>query len=177
MKLRSLLLAGAATVLLPVGGFVLMQSVLHTAAFAQSPAPTEQNAPKRGMRDKKGWGNQWQEQLNLSADQKAKIKTIHDQEKSSSQSLRQQIKAAAEKEQSLMAGTASDDQLRQQHREMQTLHQQMETQRFETMLKIRAVLTPEQRTKAAQFQKEHRGHHRGGPGEQAQRMMRSNPEF
>jgi periplasmic protein CpxP/Spy len=177
MKLRSLLLASAAAVLLPVGGFVLTQSVLHTAAFAQSPAPTEQNEPKRGMRDKKGWGDKWQEQLNLSADQKAKVKTIRDQEKSSSESLRQQIKAAAEKERSLMAGTASDDQIRQQHRETQALHQQMETQRFETMLKIRAVLTPEQRTKAAQFQKEHRGHRRGGPGEQSQGMMRGNPEL
>jgi periplasmic protein CpxP/Spy len=171
MKLRSLLLAGAASVLIPVGGVVLTQSVLHTAAIAQStPATGDQARPIRG---KGGWGDKWQEQLNLSAAQKAQIQQIRDQEKTSSQSLRQQMKAAFEKQQSLMTGNASDDQLRQQHREVQALRQQAEDRRFDTMLKIRQVLTPEQRTKAAQLMKDHHGRRHGGRGgdKEARGMM------
>jgi periplasmic protein CpxP/Spy len=170
MKLRSLLLAGAAAVLVPVGGVVLTQSVLHTSAIAQStPATGDNSEPARGDRGKRGWGKQWQEQLNLSADQKAQIKQIRDQAKSDSQGLRQQMRAAFEKQQSLMAGNASDDQIRQQHREVQALRQQAEERRFDTMLKIRQVLTPEQRTKAAQLMKENRGRHHGGRGDKQAR--------
>jgi periplasmic protein CpxP/Spy len=172
MKLRSLLLAGAASVLIPVGGVVLTQSVLHTAAIAQStPAAGDQGKPERGDRGKGGWGDKWQEQLNLSADQKAQIKQIRDQEKSSSVALRQQMKAAFEKQQSLMTGNASDDQIRQQHKEMQALRQQVEDRRFDSMLKIRQVLTPEQRVKAAQLMKDHHGRRRGGHGDKEARGM------
>ena len=171
MKLRSLLLAGAASVLIPVGGVVLTQSVLHTTAIAQStPSTSDQSKPSRG---KGGWGDKWQEQLNLSADQKAQIQQIRDQEKTASQSQRQQMKAAYEKHQSLMAGNASDDQIRQQYREVQALRQQAQDRRFDTMLKIRQVLTPEQRTKAAQLKKDHQGRRHGGWGgkKEARGMM------
>lgn len=164
MKLRSLLLAGAASVLIPVGGVVMTQSILHTAAIAQSttPAAGDQGKPERGDRGKGGWGDKWQEQLNLSTDQKAQIKQIRDQQKTSSEGLRQQMKAAFDKQESLMTGSASDDQLRQQHRDIQALRQQAEDRRFDTMLKIRQVLTPEQRTKAAQLMKDHHGRRHGG---------------
>ncbi len=175
MKLRSLLMAGAAAVLIPVGGVVLTQSVMHTAALAQSTPAAEQKAPgDRGKRG--GWGDKWQEQLNLSADQKAQIKQIRDQERSSSEGLRQQMKAAAEKQKSLMTGNATDDQLRQQYREIQALRQQLGERRFDTKLKIRQVLTPEQRVKAAQLMQEHRGRggRHGGPGgKQSMGMMRN----
>jgi len=51
--------------------------------------------------------------------------------------------------------------LRQQHQEVQGLRNQLDNQRFETMLEIRQVLTPEQRTKMAELM-EKRGHHHGG---------------
>jgi periplasmic protein CpxP/Spy len=186
MKLRALLMAGAASVLIPVGGFVMTQSVMHTAALAQStPATGDQNAPASGDRGRKGWGNKgwgdkWQEQLNLSTDQKAQIKQIRDQERSASEGLRQQMKAAAEKQKSLMTGNATDDQLRQQHREIQALRQQVSERRFDTMLKIRQVLTPEQRVKAAQLMQERRGHgrrHGGSGGKQARGMMPDSSGF
>jgi periplasmic protein CpxP/Spy len=179
MKLRSLLVAGGAAVLLPIGGFVLTQSVLHTSVLAQSPAAGDRNEsrPGPGSPGRKGWGDKWQEQLNLSADQKAQIQKIREQEKSASEGLRQQMRTAMEKQKSLMTGNASDEQLRQQHQEMQTLRQQAETRRFETMLQIRKILTPEQRAKAAQLMQEHRGGHRHrGGGKQARGMM-NGPEF
>jgi len=51
--------------------------------------------------------------------------------------------------------------LRQQHQEVQGLRNQLDNQRFETMLETRQVLTPEQRTKMAELM-EKRGHHHGG---------------
>jgi periplasmic protein CpxP/Spy len=180
MKLRSLLLAGGASVLLPIGGFMLTQSVLHTSVLAQSPAAGDQNEskPGPGSPGRKSWGDKWQEQLNLSADQKSQIQKIRDQEKSSSEGLRQQMRTAMEKQKLLMTGNASDDELRQQHREMQALRQQADTRRFETKLQIRNILTPEQRTKAAQLMQEYRGGrgHRGGD-RQARGMTMGGPEF
>jgi periplasmic protein CpxP/Spy len=178
MKLRSVMLAGGAAVLLPLGGFMLTQSALHVAAMAQSPGAVDQNEPKPGSFDKKGRGDKWQEQLNLSADQKVQIQKIREQQRTSSEGLREQMKAAFEKQKSLMTGNASDDQLRQQHQTMQALRQQAETRRFETMLQIRKVLTPEQRTKAAQLIQEHRGGHRHRGGDrQARGMIMNGPEF
>jgi hypothetical protein len=49
MKLRSVMLAGGAAVLLPLGGFMLTQSALHVAAMAQSPGAVDQNEPKPGQ--------------------------------------------------------------------------------------------------------------------------------
>jgi periplasmic protein CpxP/Spy len=171
MKLRSLLLAGAAAALIPAGGVALTQSVLHTAAIAQStPATEDQDKPARGDRGKRGGMDKWQEQLNLSADQKAQIKKIRSDEQLSSQGLRQQMRTAFEKQKSLMTGNASDEQLRQQYRELQALRQQVADRRFDTMLKIRQILTPEQRTKAAQFMQDRRGGRHGGFGKEA-RMM------
>jgi periplasmic protein CpxP/Spy len=177
MKLRSLLLAGGTAVLLPIGGFALTQSVLHKTAVAESPAVVAQNSPQPGSGGKRGWGNKWQEQLDLSEAQKAQIQKIRDGEKSSSEGLRQQMRAAAEKQRSLMTGDATDEQLRQQYKEMQALRQQASDRRFETMLQIRKVLTPEQRAKAAQLMQDHRGHRRRGGGRRGMEMMSNNLEF
>ncbi|WP_404784681.1 Spy/CpxP family protein refolding chaperone [Altericista sp. CCNU0014] len=177
MKLRSVLLASGAAVLLPIGGFALTQAVLHETAMAESPAVVAQDSPRPGSWGKRGWGNKWQEQLGLSADQKAQIQKIRDGEKSASEGLREQMRAAVEKQKSLMAGSASDEQLRQQYKEIQALRQQASDRRFETMLQIRKVLTPEQRAKAAQLMQEHRGHRRRGGGRQAMEMMSNSLEF
>jgi periplasmic protein CpxP/Spy len=102
------------------------------------------------------------EQLNLSADQQAQIKSIMEQTKTSNQGLRQQVKTVREQLKTVMGSSdASDDAIRQAHQQVQTLGQQMGEQRFETMLKIRSVLTPAQRTKFAELRKQGGGHHGG----------------
>jgi len=57
---------------------------------------------------------------------------------------------------SLMASDASSEQLREQHQKIRDLHQQMGDQRFETMLQIREVLTPEQRQQMQQLMEQNR---------------------
>jgi Spy/CpxP family protein refolding chaperone len=89
------------------------------------------------------------EELNLSSDQTRQVQGIRQQYqqriKQAIQNLRQSRQALGE----LMRGTASDERLRQQFRELQTQEQQLAQLRFESLLAIRAVLTPEQRRQLA----------------------------
>ena len=63
---------------------------------------------------------------------------------------------------SLLASNASEEQLRKQHQNIQGLRQQLGNNRFETMLQVREILTPEQRTQMAELMEQKRGR-RGYP--------------
>jgi periplasmic protein CpxP/Spy len=173
MKSQSIIKYFASMLLIPATGFVIINSAAHfSPAFANSlssstsilaqDAPTQTPAEKKERENK---GEKMFQQLNLSADQQAQIKSIWEQSKTSNQGLRQQLKTAHDQLKTLLASnTASDAALRQAHQQLQPLTQQMNDQRFETMLKIRNVLTPAQRTKFAELRKQggHR-HHRQDP--------------
>jgi periplasmic protein CpxP/Spy len=173
MKSQSVLRFAATALLVPVAGFAIAQSGSHFTSALPNASLNQnsliaQNTPDRpseGKERKGRWGHRGGDmfkELNLTADQQAKIKAIRDQEKSASADRRTQMKAAFDQMRSLSAGNATDDQLRAQHQQVRQLRQQAEDRRFETMLKIRAVLTPEQRTKMAELmQKHHKGGHRG----------------
>lgn len=179
MKSPSVLRFVATALLVPVAGFAIAQSGSHFASAVSNPSLTQasliaQNTPaqmsegeeQKGRRGRKGhWGQRGSEmfkELNLTTDQQAKIKAIREQEKSASTEQRKQMKAAFEQMRSLSAGNATEAQLRAQHQQVRQLRQQAEERRFEIMLKIRAVLTPEQRTKMSELkQNRHRGGHRG----------------
>jgi periplasmic protein CpxP/Spy len=182
MKVQSGLRFAATALLVSTAGFAIAQSSPHfNAAFAESasiPAnliaqnTPDQDAEGKGQ-DRKG--NMFKE-LNLTTDQQTKIKAIREQEQGSAKSLRTEMTAAWEKMRSLSAGNATDEELRQQHQQMQQVQQKLGEQRFETMLKIRAVLTPEQRTKMAQLKGQHpgRGHH-GSRAHGGEMMMGRQP--
>jgi periplasmic protein CpxP/Spy len=185
MKVRSILLLAATALMIPAGGAILARTgLLSGAAYAESSGSTieflaqgttpdqmPKDSPDGKMRHK-GMGERWGKELNLTPEQQAQIKAIRDQERTASADLRQQMKAARDQLGTLMAGNADDAQLRQQHGQVQQLMQQMGDRRFDTMLKIRAILTPEQRTKAAEMRKQHKGKGRWhGDRTQARGMM------
>jgi Spy/CpxP family protein refolding chaperone len=97
------------------------------------------------------------EQLDLTPEQSEQIDTIQQQSQADTESLRQELQQAHQQMRSLMAGNTNVDELRQQHQELQTLHQQLGDQRFETMLKVREVLTPDQRSQMSDLIQQHRG--------------------
>ena len=97
------------------------------------------------------------EQLDLTPEQSQQIETIKQQSKADTESLRQELQQAHEQMRSLMVADTNSNELRQQHQQLQTLHQQLGTQRFETMLQVREVLTPEQRSQMAELMGQHRG--------------------
>lgn len=102
------------------------------------------------------------QQLDLTTEQSQQIQAIFQQSKTENESLRQQMEAAREQMESLMSGNATADQLRQQHNTMQNLHQQLDNRRFETMLQIREILTPQQRARLAELKPPQRRMGQGG---------------
>lgn len=91
------------------------------------------------------------QQLNLTPEQSEQIKAIKEQSKTQTQALMQQMQTSREEMRSLLASDSSPEQLREQHQAVQNLHQELSTNRFETMLEMREVLTPEQRTQMVEL--------------------------
>lgn len=91
------------------------------------------------------------QQLNLTPEQSEQIKAIKEQSKTQTQALMQQMQTSREEMRSLLASDSSPEQLREQHQTVQNLHQELSTNRFETMLEMREVLTPEQRTQMVEL--------------------------
>ena len=77
---------------------------------------------------------------------------IKEQSETENQALFEQLQTNRQEMQSLLASDADPEQLRANHQVGQNLRQELDNNRFETLLEIREVLTPEQRTQMAQMQ-------------------------
>ena len=125
----------------------------------RSPVTQLAHGKRRGGYD---GGKKLLEQLDLTPEQSQKIDGIHEQFNSDNETLFQEMRTNYQEMRSLLASDASPEQLRQQHQKIQDLRQQLGTNRFEKMLQVREILTPEQRTKMAELMEQHRGR-RGNP--------------
>ena len=85
-----------------------------TQMLAQMPGPMPGN-PDMGP------GERWLEELNLSQAQQDQIKAIREQYKPQMEANRDAVQAAREELKDSMAGTASDNELRQKHNQLHTL--------------------------------------------------------
>jgi len=101
------------------------------------------------------------ETLDLSAAQVAQIRAIREDGHDTIQALHTNLRTEREAMHDLMSGTASEAALRAQHEEIQTLHREVADLRFEKMLAVRNVLTPEQRTELSERMEQRREAHRG----------------
>ncbi|NEP01642.1 MAG: Spy/CpxP family protein refolding chaperone [Symploca sp. SIO2E9] len=147
-----LVLATAPILVSTSGSFALAQTKPAIPEItAQRPAPN-------GERPKFSQEPRWLQELDLSAEQSERIKAIRQQSRQEMESRYQEMQEAREQMQSLMAGNATREQLRQQHQQLQNIRQELGNQRFETMLDIREVLTPQQRAQMAELAQQHRGH-------------------
>jgi periplasmic protein CpxP/Spy len=150
MNIRSLLVLGAvSSILIPLSNHIAVAQNNQSSIIRQQPRLIAQEPPEGG----RGYGSKqrkdFMKDLNLSSEQQTKIKAIRDQNKQDTQGLREQLKTLHQQMKSLGVNS-TDDQLRQQHEQVKNLRQQLEDKRFEEMLAIRKVLTPEQRAKLAQ---------------------------
>jgi periplasmic protein CpxP/Spy len=126
-------------------------------------AQTPDQPGKTNRKDKDGW----MQKLNLTADQKTKIQAIKAKYKPQMETKRQALKKAMEEKRALMQNSASDDQLRAKHKEIQALRQEMGNLAFESKLEMRKVFTPEQLkqlNEMSQNRKGKAGGNRGGYG-------------
>jgi Spy/CpxP family protein refolding chaperone len=103
-------------------------------------------------------------QLDLSKEQKSKLKEIRKSSKDEMKELREKKKAASKAFHTALKNNASDDELRKLHNNMSSIKNQLHEKRFEKMLKSRAILTDAQKSKFAELRVKHwekkRKHHR-----------------
>ena len=91
------------------------------------------------------------QELDLTPDQEAQIRTIFEGARADTAGGREELKAAREELKALLAGNASEAELRQQHDAIQSLREELGDRRFEGILDVREVLTPEQRTRLTEL--------------------------
>lgn len=100
--------------------------------------------------------------LNLTPQQREQIQAIRDRFATSSESQRRELQASREQMRSLQQSNASPEQLRQQRQRIQELSRALSDQHFETMLEMREVLTPQQRSQLPERMGERPGFGPGG---------------
>jgi periplasmic protein CpxP/Spy len=169
MKVRPLYLLVAAPLLFgAVVPFALAQTNSTPGSDTQQVQPGERRERFKEMR--KNRMERMVQELGLTQDQQTRIQAIRENAKNDKNPQRQQLRAEMENLRSLIAKSASTSELRQQHNKIKALRDQMGDQRFESMLQVYEVLTPEQRTKFAEMMQRRggmRGQGSGGRGPQA----------
>ena len=104
---------------------------------------------------------QMMKELDLSEQQAQQLQELKKSNKPEMKSLRGEMKAIREKMQDAMAKDASESELRSLHNQKFEIRKKLSTARFEKMLAIRKILTPDQRVKFQQMMKEKRKKRRG----------------
>lgn len=130
---------------------VLMLSLGSAVAFAPNsllPQAIAQNTEEQRRPNRHQ--AQLFEELNLTPEQTQQIQAIQNQYQDQISQRRQAVRQARQELLELMAGTASESQVREKYRQVETLKQQVEETRFDSMLAMREVLTPEQRRQFAE---------------------------
>ncbi|MBE9168469.1 Spy/CpxP family protein refolding chaperone [Pleurocapsales cyanobacterium LEGE 06147] len=105
---------------------------------------------------KDSWGRKLLQELNLSQDQKQQIEQIRRQYQQAMVQGQKNLHSAQQELAKMMVGTDTTEVIRSQHQQVVQLRQELGELRFESMLAIREILTPEQRQKFAQIMQSHR---------------------
>ncbi len=132
----------------------LTQSNWFPQATAQNTEEQpEQRRPERGP----GWDKaRLIQELNLTPEQTQRLQTLQNQYQGQISQRRQAARQARQELFDLMAGTASESQVRDKYRQVEALKQQAEDVKFDSLLAMREVLTPEQRRQFAERMQRHR---------------------
>ena len=173
MKWTSLATLIAAGLILPVAGiFTAAQLQAQTNSIAPETmlAQTDDLPERPGHGGRGDRADRLMEELDLTDEQITQIRAIREGARDQMRTLHDNLRAEHEVMHSLMAGDATEVDLRAQHEKVQTLHREAANQRFETMLATREILTPEQRAELAELVEQRRTERR------EQRGFRGNRE-
>jgi len=131
----------------PVSFFVaILVAGSSSTALAQSEVLPNLLIAQAGVRQPLGTGQAGGlRNLNLTPQQIKDMQAIRTKYQPRLTQQRQALQQAMQALRQLMVGNASPDQIRKQHAEVSRLRQQLESTRFESMLEVRDILTPEQR--------------------------------
>jgi len=98
-------------------------------------------------------GRLWS-RLNLTTTQQNQMQSIKQKYQPEMSTLREQIETEREKLATMMQNNQSETNLRSQHQKIISLDQKIHNLRFESMLEMRNVLTPEQRQEFSELMNE-----------------------
>jgi len=142
-----------------------MMFVLATLPFLAFSFDAEARG-RGGKMNREGGPAEMMKELNLSAEQREKLVEIRKANRAKMETLRDKMNDFHKKMEEALQSNASADEARKLHKEYRPLRQEMEDQRFEQILKVREILTPDQRKKFRQGMKARSGKGRGmgGPG-------------
>jgi Spy/CpxP family protein refolding chaperone len=105
----------------------------------------------------KGFGNErLVEKLNLSNEQKEQMQQIRQKYQPTLSQLRENLNSERQKLREIMASNESISNIRSQHQKIISLDQELHKLRFESVLEMRQVLTPEQRQTFANLMNQRR---------------------
>lgn len=128
----------------------VLSAIVLSASLSQARPGGKHHGP--GM-----WGPKEFKELNLTAEQRDKVKAIREASKDKAKALRQETKEANKKLKEILATEASKDDLNKAFENVQTKRAEMGKFMFGQMLQIRDILTPEQRAKVKDLRDGHRG--------------------
>lgn len=134
----------SSVLLLVFGGAIAL--LKPTSLFSQSMAQNLGEQKLEGQGELK-----FMTQLNLTQEQQQKLRGIHNQYKDKVVQRKQAVHQATQELRILMVGTASSEEIRAKFQEVQTLRQQVEDVSLESMLAMREVFTPTQRSQFARM--------------------------
>lgn len=134
--------------------FVSPNSLLPQAAAQNT---EEQRSPMRGKA-------RLVQELNLSPEQTRRLEAIQTQYRDQISQRKQAARQAEQELRALLAGTASTEQIRDKYRQVETLKREAAQVRFDSMLAMRDVLTPEQRRQFAERMQNRWENHRNRKG-------------
>jgi Spy/CpxP family protein refolding chaperone len=121
-----------------------------------SPTQLAQQEPLSQNRPNRRRGRGLSEALNLSSEQKQQVQSIQQKYRSQVQSLQQELRQRRQNLIEMIGGEASESEIRNAHQQVMNKRQELGNLRFDSLLEIRSILTPEQRSQWADFM-------RGGP--------------
>jgi periplasmic protein CpxP/Spy len=144
--------------------FLALTLSLVQPAFAKpKEAPKGPEAGERGEEAEEkgeGPGRGFKEALNglnLTDEQKAKIKELRKGGKEAHKETRESLREGRKALEEAMKGDAKKEDILAKYDALQTLRNKMGRARFEMMLAVREILTPEQRQKFRGFMEKHHG--------------------
>ncbi len=112
---------------------------------------------------REGKGMPMAEELDLTKEQKSQLKEMREKNREQHRARREAMDAAREEMEQALKSDASDKQLREKFEKLEKLQSEFAKERFDHILAIRAILTPEQRAKFRGMG--------GGPGERGEGRM------
>jgi Spy/CpxP family protein refolding chaperone len=133
--------------------------VYPATATPKTPTYLAQNDPQPVPRSREGRARRADnllDQLNLTDTQKRQIAAIRQKYQGQMNQLRENLRSDRQELETLMAGNATDEKIRSKHQEVERNRQKLSDLRFKSLLEMRQVLNPDQRSKFARLMQERR---------------------